>query len=241
MPASTNRCDTAKPQTPASVTWASDTWPTNPVITTSDRHTTTPIEREHQRLPVAERAARSAARRRPPPSTTVGARQPLRSGGRREALLDQLAARRQARAAQRQRERRAAAKMSSAWTPGSGLPRCRSGTTTASRRSTSATGRSRCRSRPGRRSPSDVNRGEQRGGQRRHDEQRQGGRVGLRERSGDDAHGAGRWPTPSPCWPSRAGSATGRPASRTTSFSAAARVARPKRVHRYKRGERRAR
>ena len=28
--------------TPASVTWASDTWPTNPVITTSDRQTTMP-------------------------------------------------------------------------------------------------------------------------------------------------------------------------------------------------------
>ena len=43
MPASTTRCDTVKPHTPARVTWASDTWPTNPVITTSDRHTTTPI------------------------------------------------------------------------------------------------------------------------------------------------------------------------------------------------------
>ena len=35
-------CETANPATPASVTWASDTWPTNPVITTSDRHTTIP-------------------------------------------------------------------------------------------------------------------------------------------------------------------------------------------------------
>ena len=42
MPASTNMCDTANPETPASVTWTSDTWPTNPVITTSERHTTTP-------------------------------------------------------------------------------------------------------------------------------------------------------------------------------------------------------
>ena len=37
------RCDTAKPHTPASVTWTSDTWPTKPVITTSDKHTTMPI------------------------------------------------------------------------------------------------------------------------------------------------------------------------------------------------------
>ncbi len=43
MPASTNMCDTANPETPANVTWMSDTWPTNPVITTSDRHTTTPM------------------------------------------------------------------------------------------------------------------------------------------------------------------------------------------------------
>ena len=43
MPASTMRCDTVKPHTPARVTWASDTWPTNPVITTSDRQTTMPI------------------------------------------------------------------------------------------------------------------------------------------------------------------------------------------------------
>ena len=42
MPALALMCDTAKPATPARVTWASDTWPTKPVITTSERHTTIP-------------------------------------------------------------------------------------------------------------------------------------------------------------------------------------------------------
>src|SRR5262245_27084100 len=36
MPAERIMCDTTNPDTPASVTWASDTWPTNPVITTSE-------------------------------------------------------------------------------------------------------------------------------------------------------------------------------------------------------------
>ena len=43
IPASANRRDTTNPDTPASATWASDTWPTKPVITTSERHTTIPI------------------------------------------------------------------------------------------------------------------------------------------------------------------------------------------------------
>src|SRR5262245_20774060 len=43
IPALTIMCETANPETPASVTWTSDTCPTNPVITTSDRHTTTPM------------------------------------------------------------------------------------------------------------------------------------------------------------------------------------------------------
>ncbi len=42
IPALAVMCETANPATPASVTWASDTWPTNPVITTSERHTTIP-------------------------------------------------------------------------------------------------------------------------------------------------------------------------------------------------------
>ncbi len=36
-------CDTTNPDTPARVTCASDTWPTKPVMTTSDRQTTMPI------------------------------------------------------------------------------------------------------------------------------------------------------------------------------------------------------
>ena len=38
----TNMCETTNPETPASVTCNSDIWPTNPVITTSDRQTTIP-------------------------------------------------------------------------------------------------------------------------------------------------------------------------------------------------------
>src|SRR3954454_15996948 len=39
----TIRCETVKPDTPAKVTWASDTCPTKPAMTTSDRQTTMPI------------------------------------------------------------------------------------------------------------------------------------------------------------------------------------------------------
>ena len=43
MPAETIMWDTTNPDTPASATCASDTWPTKPVITTSERQTTIPI------------------------------------------------------------------------------------------------------------------------------------------------------------------------------------------------------
>ncbi len=36
-------CDTTNPDAPARLTCASETWPTNPVMTTSDRQTTMPI------------------------------------------------------------------------------------------------------------------------------------------------------------------------------------------------------
>ena len=55
MPASTSRCDTVNPETPASVTCASDTWPDEPRDhdqRQADHHAD---ERQHQRLPVAER------------------------------------------------------------------------------------------------------------------------------------------------------------------------------------------
>ena len=42
-PVDTNRRDTVNPDTPARVTCASEACPTNPVMTTSDRHTTMPI------------------------------------------------------------------------------------------------------------------------------------------------------------------------------------------------------
>ena len=43
IPASTARCETVKPATPASASWTTEIWPTKPVMTTSERAMTIPI------------------------------------------------------------------------------------------------------------------------------------------------------------------------------------------------------
>ncbi len=43
IPASTARCETVKPATPASASWTTEIWPTKPVMTTSDSAITMPI------------------------------------------------------------------------------------------------------------------------------------------------------------------------------------------------------
>ena len=69
--------------------------------------------------------------------------------------------------------------------------------------------------------------GEERGGQRRDDLQRQRGRVELHDRGGEHAERAGQEGGEQRARRGRAGWARDRRASRPTSFSEAARVARP--------------
>ena len=102
MPASTARCETVKPATPASASWTTEIWPTKPVITTSERAIT---------IPISEFV--SAWRKSNGSTTSAIAQRTRRRGSRADrvlrprdvgqALLDELAARRQRRAAQEHR------------------------------------------------------------------------------------------------------------------------------------------
>ena len=77
MPASTAKCEIVKPAAPARASWATETWPTKPVMTTSDR----PSARRSatRRAPGGSRTAGRSARRRrrrraagPPRATARG-------------------------------------------------------------------------------------------------------------------------------------------------------------------------
>ena len=102
MPASTARCDTVKPETPARASWTTEIWPTNPVMTTSDSAITTPISvlisawrKSNGSTTNADRAHDRAV--------IAGAAQPFGARHERQPLLDELAAARQRRAAQEHR------------------------------------------------------------------------------------------------------------------------------------------
>ena len=99
IPALTARCEMTKPAIPASESWTTEIWPTNPVSTTNDSAITVPISvlisasrKSNGSTTRATRAHRAGDQR--------GPHQVARPGDHRQAALDEIAAPRQAGAAQ---------------------------------------------------------------------------------------------------------------------------------------------